>query len=166
MGSDSSVKTQIDAAQAFIPVAEPVLDGNEKKYVWECLESGWISGSGKYVEAFEAEFARFCGVSHAIAVSNGTVALHVALLALNIKAGDEVILPNLTYIASANAVAYCGAKPVFADVDSATWTLDPADVARKISPRTKAVMPVHLYGHPADMNPILKLAEEHNFRVV
>ncbi len=165
-GKGSSVKPQTDAAQAFIPVAEPVLDGNEKKYVWECLESGWISGSGKYVEAFEREFARFCGVSHAVAVSNGTVALHAALLALDIKAGDEVIVPDLTYIASANAVAYCGAKPVFADVDSATWTLDPADVARKISFRTKAVMPVHLYGHPAEMNPILKLAGEYNLHVV
>ncbi len=166
MGGNNSVKAQINTARSFIPVAEPVLLGNEKKYVWECLESGWISGSGKYVEAFEKEFARFCGVAHAIAVSNGTAALHVALLALGIKAGDEVIVPDLTYIASANAVTYCGAKPVFADVDSATWTLDPADVARKISPRTKAIMPVHLYGHPAEMNQILKLAEQHKLYVV
>ncbi len=160
------MKAQTGMARRFIPVAEPMLAGNEKKYVWECLESGWISGSGKYVDAFEREFARFCGVQNAVAVSNGTVALHLALLALDIKAGDEVIVPDLTYIASANAVTYCGAKPVFADVDSATWTLDPDDVARKISARTKAVMPVHLYGHPADMNPILELAKQHNLHVV
>lgn len=150
----------------FIPVAEPVLAGNEKKYVGECLESGWISGSGRFVDAFEREFASFCGVQHAVAVSNGTAALHLALLALGIGAGDEVIVPDLTFISSANAVTYCGAKPVFADVDSATWTLDPGDVERKISTRTKAVMPVHLYGHPADMNALLELAKRHNIHVV
>ena len=166
MGGNSSVKIQTGAARSFIPVAEPVLSGNEKKYVCECLESGWISGSGKYVEAFEEKFAHFCGVTNAIAVANGTAALHVALLALDIKAGDEVIVPDLTYIASSNAVAYCGAKPVFADVNSATWTLDPEDVARKISSRTKALMPVHLYGHPAEMNQIIKLAEQHKLYVV
>jgi perosamine synthetase len=150
----------------FIPLAEPVLTGNEQKYLQECLEIGWISGSGKFVDAFEDGFAAFCGASHAVAIINGTAALHVALLALGIGPGDEVIVPDLTYIASANAVTYCGARPIFADVDPATWTLNPEDAARKLSPRTKAVMPVHLYGHPVDMEPILELAKAHNLYVV
>ncbi|MGI8656290.1 MAG: DegT/DnrJ/EryC1/StrS family aminotransferase [Pyrinomonadaceae bacterium] len=150
----------------FIPVAEPVLAGNEKKYVNECLESGWISGSGNYVEAFEKSFADFCGVRHAVSIVNGTAALHVALLALGIGRGDEVIVPDLTFIASANAVTYCGAQPVFADVDARTWTLDPQDTAAKISARTKAVMPVHLYGHPANMTPLLELAQDHDIHVI
>ncbi len=150
----------------FIPVAEPVLAGNEKQYVNQCLESGWISGSGNYVEAFEKSFADFCGVDHAVSIVNGTAALHVALLALGIGRGDEVIVPDLTFIASANAVTYCGAQPVFADVDARTWTLDPQDTAAKISARTKAVMPVHLYGHPANMTPLLELAQDHDIHVI
>ncbi|MGI9068870.1 MAG: DegT/DnrJ/EryC1/StrS family aminotransferase [Pyrinomonadaceae bacterium] len=153
-------------ANRFIPVAEPVLEGNEKKYVLECLERGWISGSGKYVDAFEEQFAAFCDVPYAIAVANGTVALHVALMALGIGRGDEVIVPDLTYIASANAVSYCGAKPILADIDPVTWTLDPQDAARKISSATKAIMPVHLYGHPVDMDPILQLAKAHELYIV
>lgn len=150
----------------FIPLAETVLDGNEKRYVLDCLDTGWISGSGKYVDDFEREFAAFCGVEHAVSVSSGTAALHVALLALGVAPGDEIIVPDLTYVASANAVTYCGARPVFADVDPTTWTLDPLDVARKISPATKAIMPVHLYGHPADVDPLLELASAHNLSVV
>src|SRR4028118_1305803 len=153
-------------SRRFIPVAETVLDGNEKNYVLDCLDTGWISGSGKYVDDFEREFAAFCGVEHAVSVSNGTAGLHVSLLAFGVGPGDEVIVPDLTYVASANAVTYCGARPVLADVDSLTWTLDPQDVARKISPATKAIMPVHLYGHPADLDPILELAHAHNLRVV
>jgi perosamine synthetase len=169
----SALKLQEQAAesagtrrQRFIPVAETVLDGNEKKYVLDCLDTGWISGSGKYVDDFEREFAAFCGVEHAVSVANGTAGLHVALLALGVGPGDEVIVPDLTYVASANAVTYCGARPVLADVDSTTWTLDPQDVARKISPATKAIMPVHLYGHPADIDPILELARTHQLYVV
>jgi perosamine synthetase len=149
-----------------IPVAEPVLTGNEKQYVMDCLETGWISGSGKYLNAFEEQFAAFCGTRYAVATFNGTVALHVALLALGVGAGDEVIVPDLTYIASANAVAYCNATPVFVDVDPVTWTLDIADVERKITPKTKAIMPVHLYGHPANMGPLMALAEKHGLKVV
>lgn len=160
------ITDKANEARRLIPVAEPSLAGNELKYVQDCVETGWISGSGKYVDAFEREFAKFCVVENAIAVSSGTAALHVALLALGIGAGDEVIVPDLTYIASANAVTYCGATPVFADVDRETWTLDPQDAERKISPRTKAIMPVHLYGHPADMNPILDLAKRHELRVI
>lgn len=153
-------------ARRFIPVAEPVLVGNEKAYVMECLESGWISGSGKYVEMLEEQFAAFCGTTQAVAVASGTAALHVALLALGIGSGDEVIVPDLTYIASANAVTYCGARPVFADVDTLTWTLNPDDVIRKITPRTRAIMAVHLYGHPVDMDPLLELAKAHNLYVI
>ncbi|MGI8835879.1 MAG: DegT/DnrJ/EryC1/StrS family aminotransferase [Pyrinomonadaceae bacterium] len=150
----------------LIPVAEPFLTGNEKNYVFDCLESGWISGSGKYVEMLEEQFAAFCGTAHGVSVVNGTAALHVALLALGVGPGDEVIVPDLTYIASANAVAYCGARPVFADVDRSTWTVNPEDVARRITSRTKAIMPVHLYGHPADMDPILDLARAHELFVI
>lgn len=153
-------------SKRFIPVAEPVLGGNEKAYVNECLESGWISGSGKYVDSLEGKFAEFCGASHAVAVASGTAALHVALLALGIGPGDEVIVPDLTYISSANAVAYCGARPIFADVDSLTWTIDPEDAARKVTARTRAIMPVHLYGHPADMDPIVALARTKNLRII
>ncbi len=149
-----------------INVAEPVLAGNEERYVMDCLNSGWISGSGKYVTAFEEQFAAYCGARYAVAVFNGTVALHAALLALGIGPGDEVIIPDLTYVASPNSVTYCGATPVFVDIDPQTWTLDPADVARKITPRTKAIMPVHIYGHPADMDPLMALAREHNLAVI
>lgn len=153
-------------SQKFIPVAEPSLDGREKEYVMECLESGWISGSGKYIDRFEESFARFCNARHGVAVANGTVALHVALLALGITAGDEVIVPDLTYIAAANSVLYCNAKPVFADVDPVTWTLNPAEVERKITPRTRAIIAVHLYGHPVEMGQIQKLAKNHKLFII
>jgi perosamine synthetase len=149
-----------------IPVAEPYLGGNEKAYVLDALERAWISGSGSYVDRFEEQFAAFCDVPYAVAVFNGTVALHLAMIVLGIGPGDEVIVPDLTYIASANAVRYVNATPVFADVDPVTWTLDPADVARKISPRTKAIMPVHLYGHPADMDPLAALASAHGLHII
>ena len=149
-----------------IPVAEPVLAGNERKYVMDCLDTAWISGSGKYVDAFEERFADFCQVPHAIAVFNGTVALHVALLAMGIQPGDEVVVPALTYVACANAVRYCGATPVFADVDSATWTLDPSSVESRVTPRTKAIMAVHLYGHPADMDALSGVAARHGLSLL
>src|SRR5262249_54865181 len=130
-------------------VSEPSLRGNELRYVTECLRSSWISSTGKYIRQFEAMLAEFCGVRHAIVTSNGTTDLHLALLALGIEPQDEVIVPTLTYVASANAVRYCGATPVFVDCDPHTMTIDPRAVAEKITPRTKAIMPVHLYGHPA-----------------
>lgn len=150
----------------FLPVAAPSLAGNERAYVLECLDSTWISSSGRYLDAFEAAFARFCGVSHAVAVNNGTAALHLALTTLGIGPGDEVIVPDLTYIASVNAVTYCGAKPVFVDCEALTLNLDPDLLAARITSRTKAIMPVHLYGHPADMDPILNLAAHHNLIVL
>jgi perosamine synthetase len=143
-----------------------VLGESEKAYVLDCLETGWISGSGPYVRRFEEGFAEYCGTRHAVAVANGTVALHLGLVALGVGPGDEVIVPDLTYIASANAVTYCGARAVFADVDATTWTIDPVDIAGKITPATKAIMPVHIYGHPADMAPLIALAERHGMHVI
>jgi perosamine synthetase len=150
----------------FIPVAAPVLGGNEKTYVLDCLDSTWISSSGKYLDRFEAAFAEFCGVSDAIACSNGTTALHLALLGLDLGPGDEVIVPTLTFVATANAVTYCGARPVFVDVDPETWTIDPAAVEAKITPRTKGIIVVHLFGHPADMDAIGAIARRHGLFVL
>lgn len=150
----------------FIPVYTPALDGREEKYVLDAVRSGWISSLGQYVTRFEAQFAAFCGVEHAVSVCNGTASLHLAIHALGIGPGDEVIVPSLTFVASANAVAYTGARPVFADVDAQTWCIDPEDAARLVTPRTRAIMPVHLYGHPADMDAINALAERHGLHVI
>lgn len=151
-----------DAAERpYIPVAAPVLAGREKEYVADCMESGWISSVGKYVELFEAEFAKFCGVRHAVSCCNGTAALHLALAALGVGPGDEVIVPTLTFVATANAVTYCGARPVFVDSEPETWNLDPAQVAAKITPRTKGIVAVHLYGNPVDVDALRALASRH-----
>lgn len=150
----------------FIPVSKPDLGGNEEQYVIDAIRSSWISSTGIYVDKFEQEFARLCQVDHAIPVSNGTVALHLAMLALGIGQGDEVIVPSLTYIATANAVRYVGAEPVFVDVDEKTWCLDPTALENAISPRTKAIIVVHLYGHPADMDSINHIARIHGLAVV
>ena len=149
-----------------IPVAAPVLDGRETEYVLECLATSWISSVGRFIAEFEREFAKFCGVKHAIATNNGTTALHLALVSLELQAGDEVIVPSLTYIASANAVRYCGATPIFVDNDLHTFNMDPSEVAAKITPLTRGIMPVHLYGHPVDLDPILELAERHRLFVI
>lgn len=150
----------------FIPVYTPVLNGREEKYVLDAVRSGWISSLGSYVTRFEEAFARFCGVRHAVSVSNGTVAIHLALHALSIGPGDEVIVPSLTFVATANAVHYTGATPMFADVDPATWCIDPDDVRRRITPRTRAIIPVHLYGHPAPMSALQSLADEHDLLLI
>jgi perosamine synthetase len=152
--------------QYKIPVAATYLVGNEKKYVNDCLESGWISSAGKYVEMFERAFAEFCEVRHAIACCNGTVALHLALVSLGITVGDEVIVPTLTFVATANVVTYCGAKPVFVDSEADTWNLDPVQVEAKITPRTKAIIAVHLYGHPAKMRELREIARRHNLFLI
>lgn len=149
------------AAGRHIPVAAPVFAGREKEYVADCMESGWVSSGGKYVELFEAAFAEFCGARHAVAVCNGTAALHVALAAHGVGAGDEVIVPTLTYVATANAVTYCGARPVFVDSEPVTWNLDPAQVEYKITPRTKGIVAVHLYGHPAEIDELRAVADRH-----
>jgi perosamine synthetase len=147
-------------------VAAPVLDGRESEYVAECLSTTWISSAGRFISEFEAAFARFCDVRHAIATNNGTTALHLALVGLGLEAGDEVIMPSLTYIATANCVKYCNATPVFADNDPLTFNLDPADIRKRITPRTKGIIVVHLYGQPVDMDPILEIAEEFKLFVV
>jgi perosamine synthetase len=126
--------------------------------VVDAVRTSWISSTGPYVNRFEKEFAELCGVGSAIAVSNGTVALHLALVALNVRPGDEVIVPSLTYIATANAVRYVGAEPVFVDVTPDTWCLDPRKIEEAITPRTKGIIAVHLYGHPADMDAINHIA--------
>lgn len=141
------------------PVYQPSLTGNEKKYVNECLDSTWISSKGKFVTAFENEFAKYVGVNHAAAVCNGTVALHVALEALGIGEGDEVIVPTLTYIASVNAITYTGATPVFVDAIEDTWQIDVEDVKHKITAKTKAILCVHLYGHPCDMDALIEVSQ-------
>ncbi len=156
----------MDKPERFIPVAEPVLTGNELAYVSDCVTSNWVSSIGQYIARFEQDFARFCGVNHGISTSNGTTALHLALAVLGIGPGDEVIVPSLTFAATANAVVYTGAKPVFADSEPRTWNLDPAEVARKITPRTKAIIPVHIYGHPVDMDAINSVADEHHLHVI
>ncbi len=153
-------------SERFIPVAAPVLAGNEKAYVLDCIESSWISSCGKYVEKFERAFADYCGVGHAVSCSSGTAALHVALLALGVGAGDEVILPTLTFVATANAVTYCGARPRFVDIEPDTWTIDPALIEAKITARTKAILPVHLYGYVANMDAVTEIAGRHNLFVV
>ena len=150
----------------FIPIAEPSIGARELELITDCVKSTWVSSLGEYIIQFEAEFAQFCGMRYGIATSNGTTALHLALVVLGIGPGDEVIVPTLTFVATANAVSYTGAKPVFADVDMASWTLDANDVAGKITPRTRAIIPVHIYGHPANMDEINQLAKEHGLYVI
>ena len=147
----------------MIPIMGPLIDHQEIDRVMDCLNTGWISSQGKYIVAFEKAFAEFCQTRFGVATSNGTTALHLSLVTLGIGPGDEVIVPALSFIATANVVVHAGAKPVFADVSEETWTLDPEQVESRITGRTKAVIPVHLYGHPADMTPLLELAEEKSF---
>lgn len=150
----------------MIPIASPDLSGNEADYVNECVTSTWVSSVGHFITDFEAAFSPIAGTQHTVATNNGTTALHLALVALGIGPGDEVIVPTMTYIASANAVVYTGATPVFADSELDTMNVDPADVERRITPRTKAIIAVHLYGHPADMVALRRIADEHGLLLV
>jgi perosamine synthetase len=150
----------------FIPVSHPVFAGNEKKYVNECLDDVWISSAGRFIGEFERGFARFCGVAEAISCNSGTSALHLALQALGVGPGDEVIVPTLTYIATVNAVRYCGATPVLVDSEPRTMNIDPALIEARITPRTRGILPVHLYGHPVDMDPVLDLARHRGLFVL
>jgi perosamine synthetase len=149
-----------------IPIAQPTLGGNERKYVLECLDTNWISSNGRFIGAFEERFADWCGVSHAIATNNGTTALHVAMVALGLKPDDEVIVPTVTYVASANSVRYCMARPVLVDVRPGDLTIDTEQIEANITERTRGVLPVHLYGHPAKMDRIGEIADKHNLWVV
>jgi len=149
-----------------IPAASTDLSGNEEQYVVQAIRSSWISSSGEFVERFEREFADACDVGTAIGTCNGTVALHLALLALDLRPGDEVLVPSLTYVATANAIRYVGAEPVFVDVDPKTWCIDPTLLEDSITRRTKGIIAVHLYGHPADMDRINHIAAVHGLWVV
>ena len=150
----------------MIPVCEPALLGNEKKYVLDALESGWISSAGKYIPAFEKAFAEYCGVKHGIAVCNGTVALHLSLISIGVGKGDEVIIPDFTMIASAFAVCYTGAIPVLVDAEPETWNIDTTKIEEKITEKTKAIIVVHIYGHPCNMKPIWILAKKYNLKII
>ncbi len=150
----------------MIPVNEPLLDGNEKKYLNECIETGWISSEGPFVKKFEEQFAARVGRKHGIAVSNGSVALDAAVVALGIGRGDEVILPTFTIISCAAALVRAGAVPVLVDSDPITWNMDVNQIETKITNKTKAIMVVHIYGLPVDMNPILELAEKYNLKII
>lgn len=152
--------------QTKIPVYKPFLDEKEKAYVNECLDSSWISSKGKFIDLFEKNFASYVGSPYATSVSNGTVAIHLALEALNIGHGDEVIVPTLTYVASVNTIIQTGAKPVFVDSIESTLQIDPEDVIRKITPATKAIMAVHLYGAACDMDKLLAICKQHNLLLI
>jgi perosamine synthetase len=149
-----------------IPVNEPVITPAAKRYVADAMETGWVSSAGPYIDRFEAAFAAYIGRKHAVTTMNGTAALHLALVGLGVSPGDEVIIPSFTMVACVDAVLYCGAVPVFCDIDPQTFTVDPQDVERKITKKTKVIMPVHIYGHPADMDPILVLGKQHDIAVL
>ncbi len=152
--------------EKFIPVCEPLLDGDEVANVLECFDTNWISSRGRFIPLFEERFSEFCGALHGVACTSGTAAIHLALEALGIGPGDEVIIPTFTLIASANMVCLTGATPVLVDVEPDTWCIDPKLIEEKITPRTKALMVVHMYGHPCDMNAIMAIADRHGLAVI
>lgn len=166
---DISVEEQMKGGNGHrrvIPVCQPSLNGNEKKYVDECLNGNWISSAGRFIRAFEAAFASACQTKYGIACTSGTSALHLALATMDLGPGDEVIIPTFTMIATVNAVAYMGATPVLADSEPATWNVDLNQVEDLITTKTRLVIPVHTYGHPVDMNPLMALADKHGFSVL
>jgi len=148
------------------PVAQPEIDKEELKNIVEAVKSGWVSSKGKFIEEFENAFAEYVGVKYGIATSNGTASLHLALVALNIGEGDEVIVPDLTFAATINAVIYVGAKPVIVDINPDYWCIDSNKLEKAITPATKAIIPVHLYGHPCDMDVIMEIASKYNLYVI
>ncbi len=152
--------------QAFIPVNEPLLDGNEKKYLEECIDTGWISSEGPFVKKFEEQIAERVGRSFGIAVCNGTAALDAAIDALGIGPGDEVILPAFTIISCISQIVRAGAKPVLVDSDPTTWNMDATQIEAKITPRTKAIMMVHIYGLPVDVDAVLDIAKRNGLKVI
>jgi perosamine synthetase len=149
-----------------IPVNEPLLGQREVEYVNDCLRTGWISSAGRFIEQFEERWAQYCGREFGVAVSNGTTALHLAVEALGLEPGDEVILPTFTIISCAAAVIQGGGVPVLVDSEPRTWCMDVAQVAAKITPRTRAIMAVHIYGHPVDMDPLHELARKHGLALI
>jgi perosamine synthetase len=151
---------------AMIPVNEPVLGERELEYVTECIRTGWISSAGRFINEFEDQWAAYCGRRYGIAVSNGTVALQLAVASLGLQPGDEVIMPSFTIISCASAVVFNGGVPVLVDCDPHTFCMDVEQVAAKITPRTRAIMPVHIYGHPVEMDPLLEIADKHHLAII
>ena len=150
----------------MIPVNEPLLGDRELEYITECLKTGWISSSGRFIEEFEDGWASYCGIKYGIAVSNGTTALHTAVACLDLNPGDQVIMPTFTIISCALAVIYNNAVPVLVDCDPKTWCMDVSSIEAKITDRTKAIMPVHIYGHPVDMDVVNEMAKKYNLVVI
>lgn len=151
--------------RAIIPVCEPTLSGNELSYVRRAVETNWISSAGSFIREFEARFAEACGTQYGVACANGTVAMHLAMATLGLEPDNEVIIPTFTMIATANAITYCGAKPVLVDMEPNYWQIDIQQVADKITPQTKAIVPVHIYGHPTDMDPLMELADSYGLYI-
>lgn len=150
----------------FLPISEPVINNKELENVTDCIRSTWISSIGKYIHEFENNFSSYCNTKYGVSVTNGTSALILALMSLNIGKDDEVIIPNLTFIATANAVNYVRAKPVLVDCEKETWNIDPLKIEKLITNKTKSIIPVHLYGHPCDMDEIMKIAKKYNLKVI
>ena len=150
----------------MIPVCVPLLNGKELEYLKDCIDTNWISSRGRYVAEFEKKFSQYCNCRYGITTTNGTSSIHLALASIGLKKGDEVIAPAFTMISSVFPIIYCGAKPVLVDCDPQTWTIDVSQIEEKISEKTKAILPVHIYGHPCDMDPILKIAKKHGLFVI
>jgi len=150
----------------MIPVNQPLLNGREKELLIECIDSGWISSDGPFISEFERKFADFIGVKHGVAVCNGTAALEAGLFAAGIVEGDEIIMPAFTIISCALAAVRLGAIPVLVDAEPDTWNMDVTQIEKRVTPKTRAIMPVHIYGHPVDMDPVLEIAERHNLIVI
>ncbi|WGZ94055.1 MAG: DegT/DnrJ/EryC1/StrS family aminotransferase [Candidatus Thiothrix putei] len=158
--------TQLQQNNGFLPVSRPTITKKEIEYVTAAIASGWVSSLGEYITAFEEKFAQFCGSKYALTCSNGTTSLHLALVSMGVKAGDEIIMPDLTFIATANAAKYVGAVPVLVDIDPETLCIDPAAIEAAITEKTKVIIPVHLYGHPANMPEIMAIAEKYGLLVI
>ncbi len=150
----------------MIPLCIPSIDGNEWKYIKECLDTNWVSSAGSYVDLFEEKFAEYLQVEKAVVMVNGTAALHMALKCLGIGEGDEVIVPSMTFISPVNTIRYVGAEPVFVDVCRDTYVMDAKQIEELISEKTKAILPVHIYGHPVDMDEVMRIAEKHGLFVI
>jgi len=150
----------------MIPVCTPLLGSREKKYLLDCINTNWVSSSGKYIKIFEEQFSQFCGAKYGVTSTSGTTALHLALAAIGIKKGDEVIMPTFNIASTAFATLYCGAKPVFVDSEPDTWNIDSKKIEQKINRRTRAIIPVHIYGHPCNMKTIMKIARKYKLIVI
>jgi len=150
----------------MIPVCEPLIGDKEWEYVKDCLETNWISSKGKYIEEFERKFAHYCGCKYGISTTSGTTALHLAIATAGIGTGDEVVVPAFTMASTVFAIVYAGAKPVLVDSERETWNIDVSKIEEKLTPRTKAILPVHIYGHPCDMKPILDIAKKHRLSII